>query len=143
MLASIEAVGASAALDQDGRVRVRRASLVPPEMMDAARRHRDELARLLGEQARADFLLRAAHDAAAALTTPDPDLVREREEIAAGLRAETPDLTRAGTFEALANGTKLHYCRVCGRLAMWGFGVAPDRGRAGRWYCFQHRIRAE
>ena len=142
VLARIDAVGASAALDPDGRVRIRRASLVPPEVMDAARRHRDELARLLAEQARADFLLRAAGDAAAVLTTPDPDLAREREETAAGLRAETPDPTRAGTFEALSNGTRLHFCRVCGRLASWGFDVALDRGRVGRWTCFEHRDHA-
>jgi len=50
---------------------------------------------------------------------------------------------RAGMVEALPNGTRLHFCRVCGRLALWGFGVAPDRGRDGRWFCFEHKGRAE
>jgi hypothetical protein len=86
-------------------------------------------------------LLRASEDAAA-LVAPDPDLVRERAETAAGLRAEAPDPARAGRVEVLPNGTRLHHCRVCGRLAAWGFGVALDRGRDGTWFCFEHQGRA-
>ena len=142
VLARIEGAGAAAALDADGRVRIARASRVPPEVMDAARRHRDELARLLAERRRATFLLRAAEDAAAALAAPDPELARERAETAAGLRAEAPDPARAGLVEVLPNGTRLHHCRVCGRLAAWGFGVALDRGRDGTWFCFEHQGRA-
>jgi hypothetical protein len=142
VLARIEGVGAAAALDADGRVRIARASLVPPEVMDAARRHRDEVARLLAERKSAAFLLRAAEDAAAALAAPDPDLARERAETAAGLRAEAPEPARAGRIEVLPNGTRLHYCHRCGRLAPWGFGVALGRGRDGRWYCFEHQGRA-
>ena len=93
--------------------------------------------------ARAAALLRAARDAAEALTAPDPDLAWERAEVAAGLQAEAPDPARAGTVEVLANGCRQHYCRVCGRLAAWGFGVALDRGRDGRWFCSEHRGRAE
>jgi hypothetical protein len=84
-------------------------------------------------------LLRAVREAAEALAAPDAALAQEREEIAAGLRAEAPDPTRAGLVEVLPNGTPLHYCQICGRLARWGFGVALDRGRAGRWFCFEHR----
>ena len=90
---------------------------------------------------RAAALLRTAEDAAAALASPDPDLPRERAEIAAGLRAEASDPTRAGMVEVLPNGTRLHYCCECGRLASWGFDVAPDRGRDGTWYCFEHKER--
>ncbi len=75
--------------------------------------------------AEAAALLRAAQDAAEALAAPDPDLDRERAEIAAGLRTEAPDPTRAGLVEVLPNGTRLRHCRVCGRLAAWSFGVAP------------------
>jgi hypothetical protein len=139
VLAHIEAAGASAVLDSDGRVRIRRASAVPPKVIDAARRHRDELARLLAKRDRTAFLLRAAEDAAAAITVPDWDLARERDEIAAGLWAEAPYPMRAGLVEVLPNGTRLHYCRICGRLARWGFDVALDRGRAGRWFCYEHR----
>jgi hypothetical protein len=142
VLARIEGAGAAAALDADGRVRIARASRVPPGVMEAARRHRDGLARLLAERRRAAFLLRAAEDTAEALAVPDPDLAREREEVATGLRAEAPDPARAGRAEVLPNGTYLHYCGVCGRLAAWGFGVALDRGRDGTWYCFKHRGRA-
>lgn len=142
VLARIEGAGAAAALDAYGRVRIARASRVPPEVVEAARRHRDELARLLTERKRAAFLLRAAEDAAAALAAPDPDLDRERAETAAGLRAEAPDPARAGLVEVLPNGTRLHYCHRCGRLAPWGFGVALDRGRDGRWFCFEHQGRA-
>jgi len=42
----------------------------------------------------------------------------------------------------LPNGTHLRHCRACGRLAAWGFGAAPDRGRDGTWFCFEHRGRA-
>ena len=62
---------------------------------------------------------------------------------AAGLRAEAPDSTRAGTVEVLSNGTRLHYCRDCGRLASWGFEVARYRGSEGTWYCFEHKGRAD
>jgi hypothetical protein len=65
VLARIEGAGAAAALDADGRVRIARASRVPPEVVEAARRHRDELARLLAERKRVAFLLRAAEDDAA------------------------------------------------------------------------------
>ncbi len=144
VLARIEGAGAAASLDADGRVRIARASLVPSEVVEAARRHRDELARLLAERKRAAFLLRAAEDAAAALAAPDPDLARERAETGAGLRAEAPDpAARAGTVEVLPNGCRQHFCRVCGRLAAWGFGVALDRGRDGRWFCAEHKKRAE
>ena len=87
-------------------------------------------------------MLRAARDTAEALAAPDPDLDRERAEIAAGLRAEAPDPARAGTVEVLANGTRLHHCRVCGRLAAFGFGVALDRGWDGTWFCYEHQGRA-
>ncbi len=87
-------------------------------------------------------LLRAAEDAAAALAAPDPDLDRERGEIAAGLRVEAPDPARAGRVEVLANGTRLHHCRVCGRLAAWGVAVASARGRDGIWLCYEHKGRA-
>ncbi len=92
--------------------------------------------------ARSAALLRAAEAGAEALAATDPELARERAEVAAGLRAEAPDPARAGTAEVLPNGTRLHHCRVCGRLAAWGFGVALDRGRDGSWYCFQHQGRA-
>jgi hypothetical protein len=88
-------------------------------------------------------LLRAAGAGAEALAAADPDLARERAECAAGLRAEAPDPARAGLVEVLPNGTRLHHCRTCGRLAAWGFGVALDRGRDGTWFCFEHRGRAE
>ena len=91
---------------------------------------------------RAAALLRAAGDAAEVLAEADAELARERAETAAGLRTEAPNPTRAGTVEVLPNGTRLHYCRVCGRLAAWGFGVALDRGRDGRWFCFEHQGRA-
>ena len=45
--------------------------------------------------------------------------------------------------EVLPNGTRLHYCRDCGRLASWGFGVARYRGSEGTWYCFEHKGRAD
>ncbi len=89
VLARIEGAGAAAALDADGRVRIARASRVPPEVVEAARRHRDELARLLAERKRAAFLLRAAEDAAAALAAPDPDLARERAEAEGAGRQRT------------------------------------------------------
>ena len=73
-----------------------------------------------GAAARAAALLRAAEAGATALAEADAELARERVEIAAGLRAEAPDPARAGTVEALPNGTRLHHCRVCGRLAAWG-----------------------
>jgi hypothetical protein len=92
-----------------------------------------------GAAARADALLRAAEAGATALAEADAELARERVEIAAGLRAEAPDPARAGTVEALPNGTRLHHCRVCGRLAAWGFGVALDHGRDGSWFCFEHQ----
>ncbi len=92
-----------------------------------------------GTAASAVTLLRAAEAAAEALAAPDPELDRERAEVAAGLRAEAPDPARAGTVEVLANGCRQHYCHVCGRLAAWGFGVALDRGRDGRWFCFEHK----
>jgi len=92
-----------------------------------------------GAAAGAAALLGAAEDAAEALAAPDPDLDRERAETAAGLRAEAPDPARAGRVEVLPNGTRLHHCRVCGRLAAWGFGVALDRGRDGTWSCFEHQ----
>ncbi|MDP9370405.1 MAG: hypothetical protein M3Q03_19405, partial [Chloroflexota bacterium] len=66
-----------------------------------------------------------------------------REETAAGIWAEAPAPARAGLVEALPNGTHLHYCRTCGRLAAWGFGVALDRDRDGRLFCFEHQRRAE
>ncbi len=84
-------------------------------------------------------ILRREQAAAEALAEPDAELAREREETAAGIRAEAPDPSRAGTVEVLPNGTRLHYCRACGRLARWGFGVASERGRAGRSFCFEHR----
>ncbi len=84
-------------------------------------------------------LLRAAEDAAEALAATDAALARERGETAAGLRAEAPDLARAGRVEVLPNGTRLHHCRICGRLAAWGFGVALDRGWDGSWFCFEHQ----
>ena len=87
-------------------------------------------------------LLRAAGEAAEALAVPDAALARERQEIAAGLRAEAPDPTRVGKLEVLPNGTVQSFCRVCGRLARWGFDVALDRGRVGRWTCFEHRNHA-
>ena len=96
-----------------------------------------------GTDSRAATLLRAAEDALAALAAPDPDLARERAEVAAGLRAVAPDPARAGLVEVLPNGTRLHHCRVCGRLAAFGFGVAPGRGRDGTWFCFEHKERAE
>ena len=88
-------------------------------------------------------LLRAAEAGAEALAAADPDLARERAESAAGLRAEASDPARAGLVEVLPNGTRLHHCRTCGRLAAWGFGVALERGRDGTWFCFEHRGRAE
>lgn len=88
-------------------------------------------------------MLRAAQDAAEALAAPDPDLARERAETAADRRAEAPDPARTGSVEVLPNDTtRLHHCRICGRLAAWGFGVALDRGRDGTWLCFQHQDRA-
>jgi hypothetical protein len=94
-----------------------------------------------GTSAGAAALARFARDAAEALASPDPDLRRERAEIAAGLRAEASDPTRAGMVEVLPNGTRLHYCCECGRLASWGFDVAPERGREGTWCCFEHKER--
>jgi hypothetical protein len=96
-----------------------------------------------GAAAGAAALLRAAEAGAEALAAADPDLARERAETAAGLRAEASDPARAGLVEVLPNGTRLHHCRTCGRLAAWGFGVALDRGRDGTWFCFEHRGRAE
>jgi hypothetical protein len=96
-----------------------------------------------GAAARAAALLRAAAAGARALAEADAELVRERAETAAGLRAEAPAPARAGMVEVLPNGTRLHHCRTCGRLAAWGFGVALDRGRDGRWFCFEHRRCAE
>jgi hypothetical protein len=88
--------------------------------------------------------LRAAAEAGAeALAAPDSDLARERAETAAGLRAEAPDPTRAGMVEVLPNGTPVHYCRDCGRLASWGFEVARYRGSEGAWYCVEHKGRAD
>jgi hypothetical protein len=87
-------------------------------------------------------LLRAAGEATEALAAPDAALAQERQEIAAGLRAEAPDPTRVGKLEVLPNGTVQSFCRVCGRLASWGFDVALDRGRVGRWTCFEHRNHA-
>src|SRR3954464_504893 len=94
----------------------------PAELLRRLRRH-DQApdssgsARASGNPAE---LLRAVGEAAEALAAPDAALTQEREEIAAGLRAEAPDPARAGTLEVLPNGTQLHYCRVCGRLARWG-----------------------
>ncbi len=96
-----------------------------------------------GAAARAAVLLRAAEAGARALGEADAELARERAETAAGIRAEAPDPARAGVVEVLPNGTRLHYCRNCGRLAAWGFGVALDRGRDGTWFCFEHQGRAE
>lgn len=96
-----------------------------------------------GAASTAAALLRAAEAGAEALAEADPDLARERAETAAGLRAEAPDPAQAGLVEVLPNGTRLHYCHRCGRLASWGFGVALDRGRDGRWFCFVHQGRAE
>ena len=59
-----------------------------------------------------------------------------------GLKGDAAVAVRAGRVEALPNGTRLHHCRVCGRLAAWGFGVALDRGRDGTWFCFEHQGRA-
>ncbi len=92
--------------------------------------------------ARAAALLRAVGAETEAPATPDPDLTRERAETAAGLRGEVLDPVRAGKVEVLPNGTRLHHCRTCGRVAAWGFGVALDRGRDGTWFCFEHQGRA-
>ncbi len=95
-----------------------------------------------GVDGRAAALLRAAEAGAEALAEADPDLDRERAETAAGLRAEAPDPARAGLVGVLPNGTRLHHCRVCGRLAAFGFGVALDRGWDGTWFCYEHQGRA-
>ena len=84
----------------------------------------------------------AAEDAAEVLAGADGELAWERAETAAGCRAEAPDPARAGLVEVLPNGTRLHYCRVCGRLAAFGFGVALDRGWGGTWFCYEHQGRA-
>ncbi len=81
----------------------------------------------------------AAEDAAEVLAGADGELARERAGTAAGFRAEAPDPARAGVVEVLPDGTRLHHCRVCGRLAASRFGVAPDRGRDGTWFCFEHQ----
>lgn len=91
-----------------------------------------------GTAAGAVALLRAAEAGAEALAVPDPDLVRERAETAAGLRAEALDPARVVRVDVLPNGTRLHQCWVCGRVAAWGFGLAPNRGRDGSWFCFEH-----
>jgi hypothetical protein len=82
---------------------------------------------------------RAAAEAQAEAPAADVGWPRERAETAAGLVAEGPDPARAGMVEVLPNGARVHRCRVCGRFASWGFGVALDRGREGIWFCFAHR----
>ncbi|MBX6747557.1 MAG: hypothetical protein IRY87_36465, partial [Acetobacteraceae bacterium] len=87
-LARAEAAGLRLALDDAGGVRMRAAAPPPAEVVADLRRHREAVAALLAERARAAFLARAAEDAAAALAVPDPDLAHERAEIAAAQAAE-------------------------------------------------------
>ena len=35
------------------------------------------------------------------------------------------------------NGGRNHYCMICGRWAVFGYGVAI--GKPGKWYCREHR----
>ena len=111
-LARIEGAGAAAALDPDGRVRIARASRVPAE-----RSTREAGA---GAASTAAALLRAAaEEGVEALAAPDPDLARERAEVAAGLRAEAPDAGAAA---------------LGGAASLGGVAAAGSRGTGGGSY---------
>ena len=92
---------------------------------------------------RAAAPLRTAEDAAAALASPDPDLPRERAEIAAGLRAEASDPTRAGMVEVLLERHALALLPRMRSAGLLGLRRGADRGRDGTWYCFEHKERAD
>jgi len=56
--------------------------------------------------------------------------------------AEQPWAVRRGRVQEL-NGVFLHFCLECGRFGAFGYGVRLRDRRLGRWYCGEHRPRAE
>ena len=36
-------------------------------------------------------------------------------------------------------GRFVHYCPECGAWGSFGFGVFPNRGQLGTWYCGAHK----
>ncbi len=52
---------------------------------------------------------------------------------------EQPSPARRGRVVMLDSGAVLHFCRRCGRVAAFGYGVRLRAGKLGRWYCGEHR----
>jgi hypothetical protein len=98
-LARAEAAGVQLALDAGGAVQMRATAPPPAAVVADLRQHREAVAALLVERARAAgnngeqrqraaFYLRAMAEAAEALAAPDPDLAAERAEVGTVLAAE-------------------------------------------------------
>jgi hypothetical protein len=49
-----------------------------------------------------------------------------------------PCAARRGRVEQ-TNSTTVRFCVVCGRIALFGYGVRLRVGQLGRWYCGEHR----
>jgi hypothetical protein len=71
----------------------------------------------------------AKADLLALLTAPEPGF-------------ELPCFARRGRIVQGADELFLHFCCECGAWAPFGYGVKLREGRAGRWYCAEHKPRA-
>ena len=80
-LARAEAAGVRFHRAPGGGVRMVAAALPPADVLAGLRLHREDVARLLAERAKAAFLLRAAEDAFAALAGPELGPVLEIGEV--------------------------------------------------------------
>jgi hypothetical protein len=122
-LAAAEALGVRLWICADGAVRMGAAIQPPAAVLENLRRHRWEVALLLEERRRVDFLLRATEEALDALGALDDELRREREETAAWLVEEAT----GGHGEPLPPA----HDRAAGRIEAWpGAKARPWGGRS-------------
>ena len=80
------------------------------------------------------------HESGPLAPVPWSDRIARVAEGEPGL--EMPCAARRGRTQEV-KGAFLHFCVECGAFGAFGYGVSLRAGRLGRWYCAEHRPRAQ